>query len=76
MKECFMFQWGVCFSDGGGFVFKWRGGMGGIGFGAGGLKTVIRWGAHHSHAPLTMGNPVLMPQKILQKVYSDEPCKT
>ena len=26
--------------------------------------------------PPTMGNPVLMLQKILQKVYSEKPCKT
>ena len=41
MDGCFMFQWGgVCFSDrGGGFIFKWGGGVapwGGIGFGGGG----------------------------------------
>ena len=30
MEEYFMFQWGaVCFSDGGLFIFKWRGGGGG-----------------------------------------------
>ena len=37
MEWCFMFQWGVCFSDGGAsFLSGWGGLHGGIGFGRGG----------------------------------------
>ena len=53
------FNGGVCFSDGGCFIFKWRGGgrpMGGIGFGVGGvLKKIVRWGA-----PPNYGKPCLL----------------
>ena len=37
---------GVCFSDGGGFIFKRGGGapLGGIGFDEGFLKKIVGWG--------------------------------
>ena len=60
MEGCFMFQWrGVCFLDGGGFIFKWgmcpRGRalvlMGEF------SKKSIGWGRHSPHAPLHYGKP-------------------
>ena len=57
-----MFQWvGGCFSDGGGFIFKWGGGLphGGASVlvGGGVLKKIIRWGAHAPH----YGKPCSVP---------------
>ena len=60
MEGCFMFQWrgGVCFSDGGGLIFKWGVPMGGISFGGGGGvgKKPKRRGAPPPMSP-NMGNP-------------------
>ena len=36
MEKCFMFQWGFCFSDGGGIGFS--------GEGAGFSKKIVKWG--------------------------------
>ena len=68
MEGCFTFQWGGCFSDGGGFyswgfIFKWEEGCpmgGGISFdGEGFSKKILGWEGHPPHAspPPTMGNP-------------------
>ena len=50
-----MFQWGVFFSDGASFIFKWGGGhpVGGISFGGdrGFLKKIVRWGRAPHHVP-------------------------
>ena len=54
MEGCFMFQWGVCFSDGGGLIFKWgvRPIGGSIGFDGGVSKEIARWGGGAPpHAP-------------------------
>ena len=50
MEGCFTFQWGICFLDGGGFIFNWgvRPMGGGIGFDGGG----------GAPPPPTMGNPI------------------
>ena len=59
MGGCFKFQWGVCFSDGGGVYFKWGGApWEGIGFdGRGVRKKSLDGGGGNPHAPSTMGNP-------------------
>ena len=49
------------FQMGGGFIFKWRGGVphrGDIGFDGGISKKIVGWGGGAIHPPPTMGNPV------------------
>ena len=61
MEGCFTFQWEVCFSDGGGFIFKWGcAPWRGIGFDRGFSKKIVGWGGHTPPPPPqpthTMGN--------------------
>ena len=70
-----MFQWvGGCFSDGGGFIFKWGGGLphGGASVlvGGGVLKKIIRWGAHAPPLWETLLSTSLLLLSILLSSYS------
>ena len=53
---------GACFSDGGGFIFKWEVcPIGGITFdGGGGSKKVIGWGGHPPHGPTPLWESLYM----------------
>ena len=62
MEGASRFNGGVCFSDGGGFIFKWgvtpHGGASVL-IGEGVSKKIVGWAGGAPHAPLfpTMGNP-------------------
>ena len=62
MEGCFMFQWGVCFSDGGAsFLSGWGAPHGGINFGGGGgFQKIVRWGGQPPPPPPTIGKPAIL----------------
>ena len=55
----------VCFSDGGGFIFKWGGApWGGIGFDGGGVEKIVGWEGVTPHAPSSLWETLIYALKI------------
>ena len=65
MEGCFTPQWGICFSDGGGFIPKWEDAPWGRGIGSdgGGVRKNRRMGRHLPPMPPNYGKPCSFPAK-------------